>query len=99
MGYFRGVNAAQRYTYLKNSGCGAIRDHFCQGENFGKGEFCTSADLGGSHCYTNKLGKADCYSNLFTDQCNYKSPTFGGLCTLNTDDNNKNFSFEDYGPH
>merc|ERR1712050_116834 len=46
------------------------------------------------------MGKARCNRNYFTDVCYYVSPIGSGLCTLASEgENNKKFSFEDYGPH
>lgn len=97
MGFYRGVNAAQRYTYLEGSGCDSIIGHKCSGTP--DGEYCRSEDMGHDHCYTNKLGKANCGKNSFTGSCGFKSPSHGGLCTLETSNNIKNFNFESYGAH
>jgi len=97
MGFYKGVNAAQRYTYNKGTGCEEVVQMKCKAEM--DGEYCRAEDMGHDHCYTNKLGKASCAKNYFTETCGFKSPLQGALCTMPTQNNNKNFTFEDYGAH
>jgi len=98
MGWYKGVNAAQKYTYLKGDGCGSIKRMECNAKN--SEEFCAPADYNKQHCYPNKLGKASCISSgTFMGQCRYIAPRFNGMCTQENDSNHKNFNFENYGPH
>merc|ERR1712226_120195 len=96
LGWYRGDNFHQNYTYLKDDGCKTIRNMSCHGDD---DEFCSAAEQGHDHCYTNKLGKAHCGRSQFTGSCSYISPTPGALCTVNSPDSRKNFNFESFGPH
>jgi len=98
LGWYRGVEAQQRYTYLKGDGCHTIKGGECSSDK--SDEFCSAEQMGHDHCYPNKLGKASCSSNSwFMDSCGHKSPTYGGLCTGSPGNYGLNFNFESYGPH
>jgi len=98
MGWYRGVNAAQRYVYLKGDGCENITKSTCNANN--SEEFCAPADYNKDHCYPNRLGKGHCGSSgMFMDRCRYIAPRFNAMCTQENDSNHKNFTFENYGAH
>merc|ERR1711865_1028601 len=80
MGWYKGVNAAQKYTYLKGDGCGSIKRMECNAKN--SEEFCAPADYNKEHCYPNKLGKGHCGSSgTFMGQCRYIAPRMNAMCT------------------
>jgi len=98
MGWYKGVDAAQRYVYLKGDGCASITRNECRAEN--SEEFCSSSMYNQEHCYPNRLGKGYCGgSSQFMAQCRYVAPKYNGMCTQENDDNHKTFSFENYGAH
>jgi len=99
LGWYRGDNAHQNYTFLKNDGCGNITNMECNAEK--SEEFCTSADFNQDHCHPNKMMKAHCgRSSTFTKNCGYMNATHSAMCHVKLENGNrKSFSFESYGPH
>ena len=96
-GWYKGVNAHQDYIYLKNDGCGTIRNMECKGDSK---EFCSKDEFNQDHCNPNRLGKAHCStSGTFMGSCGYIAPSSSGLCTKIDSSNRKNFNFESYGAH
>jgi len=97
LGWYKGVNAEQNYTYLKGDGCGVIKNMDC---NVKTDEYCSSEEFNNDHCYPNRLGKGHCgRDGTFMDTCGHIQPTFNALCTVEDSRNRKNFKFENYGPH
>jgi len=97
-GWYKGVNAHQKYTFLENDGCASINNMECNSEN--SEEFCSNEDFNHDHCHPHKMAKANCSSSsLFTQQCKYITASHSSMCHVRDDGNRKNFSFENYGPH
>lgn len=97
-GWYRGDNAHQNYTFLKNDGCGIITGMKCDSSK--SEEFCSAEEFNHDHCHPNKMMKAHCgRSSTFTGNCSYMMPTHSAMCHVKSDRNRKNFNFESYGPH
>jgi len=98
LGWYKGMNAHENYTYLKGDGCHTIKGGECNSTK--SDEFCSSEDWGKDHCYPNKLGKGSCgRSSTFMGSCGLVMPSFNALCTVENNGNRKNFNFESYGAH
>jgi len=97
LGWYKGVNAEQLYTYLKGDGCSSITGMECKTESQ---EYCSRQEWGHDHCYPNRLGKGACGSSgTFMGSCGYVRPKTNALCIKESDSNHKTFSFESYGAH
>jgi leishmanolysin len=98
LGWYKGVNAHENYTYLKGDGCHTIKGGECNSSK--SDEFCSADDWNHDHCYPNKLGKGFCgNSSTFMGKCGLIMPSNNAQCTIENSSNRKNFNFESYGPH
>ena len=98
LGWYKGVNAHEDYTYLKGDGCHTIKGGECNANK--SDEFCAAADWNKNHCYPNKLGKGFCgNSSTFMGSCGLVMPASNALCTVENSSNRKTFNFESYGAH
>jgi len=98
LGWYRGDNAHQEYTFLKDDGCGSITGMECNSAK--SEEFCSKEDFNQDHCHPNKMMKAHCgRSSTFTGNCGYINVTHSATCNVKSTGNRKSFSFESYGPH